>query len=238
MSENRGLTPVKRSSLTDQVTENLRRAILDGTIKAGQRIIEEEIAASMQTSRGPVRDALIQLEHEGLIFRERHRGAMVVRLSAEDVEEVWNLRVALENLALRYAIDRASDTDVAALERIVEELSACLKTDFSLAKAVDLDLKFHEELLNISRQKRLIAFWQTLKPQIWFLIFSRNVFDEAGFPRDTDVWHTEMIDVIRRRDLEAGARHLKTHLESSYADLLATYRTEMKGEELNVEGDE
>jgi DNA-binding GntR family transcriptional regulator len=114
MKNKKPIAPVKRNSLTEQVTIKLRQAILDGRIKAGERIIEEDIAAMMKTSRGPVRDSLIELEHEGLVIRERNRGAMVVSLSAEDVEEVWALRVSLERLALRFVMERAGEEDLAA----------------------------------------------------------------------------------------------------------------------------
>jgi len=171
MKNKKPIAPVKRNSLTEQVTMKLRQAILDGRIKAGERIIEEDVAAMMKTSRGPVRDSLIELEHEGLVIRERNRGAMVVSLSAEDVEEVWALRVSLERLALKFVMERASEEELAKLQDLVQEISAGVKQDSPVDKFIDLDLKFHEQLVNASGLKRLIAIWQSLKSQIWFLIF-------------------------------------------------------------------
>jgi len=191
MRKNNHLSPVKRNSLTEQVLKSLRQAILNGEIKTGQRIVEEKMAKRMRTSRGPLRDALIQLEHEGLIIRERHCRTIVPILSVEDAEEIWSLRIALENLALRYAIKHAVDKDIARLECYVKKLGLCIREEnFSLKKAVDLDLKIHEELVNISRHKRLISCWQSLKSQIWLLMFSRNVFGKARFPKNADVWHS------------------------------------------------
>ncbi|MFH0796568.1 MAG: GntR family transcriptional regulator [Candidatus Omnitrophota bacterium] len=224
MGKNNSISPVNRASLTDQVLNNLRQAILNGKLKPGQRIIEEDVAAMMQTSRGPVRDALIQMEHEGLVIRNRNCGSVVANPSSEDMEEVWSLRVVLENMALRYAVQRATETDIARLEQCVQRLGGCLRKNFSLKRAVDLDLKIHEELMNISRHKRLISVWQGLKSQIWFLIFSRNVFDEAGFPRDSDVEHRKLISAIRKKNLAQGTEHLKTHLGSAYTRLLKTYK--------------
>ncbi len=228
MKNKKTIAPVKRNSLTEQVTMKLRQAILDGRIKAGERIIEEDIAAMMKTSRGPVRDALIELEHEGLVIRERNRGAMVISLSIEDVEEVWALRVALEGLALRYVMERASEEDLDALQEIVQELSAGVKEDFSLAKAVDLDLKFHEQLVITSGLKRLIAYWQGLKSQIWFLIFSRNIDEIATLPKRTDLSHRVLIDAIRAKDYDKAKQVLKRHMESGYMNFVKTYQDRIK----------
>jgi DNA-binding GntR family transcriptional regulator len=220
MQKKKTIAPVKRSSLTQQVTIKLRQAILDGRIKAGERIIEEDIAAMMKTSRGPVRDALIELEHEGLVIRERNRGAMVVSLSAEDVEEVWSLRISLESLALRFAMERATKENLEKLEGIFREIGAGLKGEYSLEKAVDLDLKFHEEIVMMSGLKRLISFWQGLKSQIWFLIFSVGIFnDMATFSKRSDVSHRLLLDAIRAKDTEK-ATHLLTKHMSGYLDLL------------------
>ena len=225
MKKNKALTPAIRNSLTEQVTDKLRRAILGGRIKAGQRIVEEELASTMRTSRGPVRDALMVLEHEGLVIRERNRGAMVVSLSAEDVEEVWSLRIAVENLAFKYAIQRAAKKDLIAMERTVNDLSRCLKESFSMEKAVDLDLQFHEQLVSLSGNRRLLAYWRGLKSQIWFLMFSLNV---SGFPQATEVSHRKIIEQIRRKNLAAGYALLKEHLENGYVNLVTTYRSQRK----------
>jgi DNA-binding GntR family transcriptional regulator len=228
MQKKKTMAPVKRSSLTQQVTMKLRQAILDGRIKAGERIIEEDIATMMKTSRGPVRDSLIELEHEGLVIRERNRGAMVVNLSAEDVEEVWNLRVALESLALRYAMERATKEDLDRLEGIVREISAGLKGEYTMEKAVDLDLKFHEQIVLMSGLKRLITFWQGLKSQIWFLIFSMGLFnDVATFSKRSDASHRVLLDTIQAKDVEKGIQVLNKHM-SGYLDIVKNLQTKGK----------
>jgi len=225
MKKRNFLTPAKRNSLTGQVTDKLRRAILAGRINPGQRIVEEEIASIMKTSRGPVRDALTALEHEGLIVREPNRGAMVVKLSAEDVEEVCSLRAALENLAFKCAVQRAAEKDLAAMERTVDDLSHCLKKNFSMEKALDLDLQFHEQLVLLSGNRRLLSYWRELKSQIWFLMFSLNV---SGFPKDAHVSHRQIVQQIRRKNLKKGYDLLKEHLENGYVNLVSTCRQQKR----------
>jgi len=167
---------------------------------------------------------LIDLEHEGLVIRERNRGAMVVNSSAEDLEEVWSLRVALEGLALKYAIERATAEDVANLAGIVQEITTASKGEFPLEKAVDLDLKFHEQLVAMSKMKRLISFWQGLRSQIWFLIFSLNLKELATLAKRTDMAHRQLLDCVRDKDCARGLEVLKRHMEGAYTEIVKGYR--------------
>src|SRR5690348_5191056 len=93
------LTPAIKRSLADDVVDRLRDAIFHGSYKPGEPLREEQLAAMLDVSRGPVREALVQLEREGLVIVRRHRGATVARLSRVDVEDVYSLRLALERLA-------------------------------------------------------------------------------------------------------------------------------------------
>ncbi len=119
------------------MAKKLRREILTGHIKPGERILEQEISEVMQTSRGPVRDALIRLEHEGLVVREPNRSAVVASMTVDDVEEVCSLRQSLEVLALRYSIDRAQEDDLQRLHAVIGLFDECLKDSFTLERAVD-----------------------------------------------------------------------------------------------------
>jgi DNA-binding GntR family transcriptional regulator len=217
------LTPVERSSLAIEVAKKLRMEILTGNIKPGERILEQAISAMMKTSRGPVRDALIQLEHEGLILREPNRSATVVSMTADDVEEVHSLRLSLELLALRYVLERAGDADFSRLQGVVDSLRACLNDHFSLQEAVDLDLQFHEEFVKTARNNRLLSMWQSIKPQIWFLIFSRNAYAMKSF-QDAIGTHEDLLGAIRSRDLEKCKSIIQEHLDIAYAKLIETYK--------------
>src|SRR5262245_56805154 len=92
------LTPAVKRSLADDVVDRLRDAIFRGRFKPGEPLREEQLAAMLDVSRGPVREALVQLEREGLVLVRRHRGATVARLSRGDLEDVYSLRLALERL--------------------------------------------------------------------------------------------------------------------------------------------
>jgi DNA-binding GntR family transcriptional regulator len=216
------LTPVARSSLSDEVVKKLRREILLGNIKPGERILEQEISAVMRTSRGPVRDALIQLEHEGLVVREPNRSAVVVSMSVDDVEEVCSLRLSLESLALRYALDRAQDEDFSRMHAAVDAQQEALKADNSLQRSVDLDLRFHEAYVTSARHNRVLSMWESIKPQIWFLIFSRNAFAIENFEESVRS-HRQLVEDIRAKNVERARENLQEHLNVTYENLIAQY---------------
>jgi DNA-binding GntR family transcriptional regulator len=143
-------------------------------------------------------------------------------MTVDDVEEVCSLRLALEMLALRYAIQRAQEQDYTRLHRAGELLRDCLDNDFSLQKAVDLDLQFHEEFVKSARHNRVLSMWRSIKPQIWFLIFSRNAFALQSFEEGVRS-HAELVEQIRRKDHEAGRANLQRHLDIAYATLISIY---------------
>src|SRR3954451_14400347 len=111
----RPLSPTVKRSLADDVVDRLRDAIFHGSFKPGEALREEQLAAMLDVSRGPVREALVQLEREGLVLVRRHRGATVARLSRGDLEEVYSLRLALERLAIQRAARLATERDFVAM---------------------------------------------------------------------------------------------------------------------------
>ncbi len=216
MSTTDALDPVERISLGDLVAERIRQAILTGALRPGQRVTEDELARVLGISRSPVRQALIQLEHEGLIVRERNQRASVVCMSEEDIEEVCTLRLSLETLALERAMARATAEDIAELEGLFRKYSKCLRGGGPLARLVELDLAFHEQLVHISRHSRLLHAWEGIRFQISYLMFTCNIVGESEFPSLCDVWHSEIIEALRRKDLAHGTQHLRAHLENAY----------------------
>ena len=131
MREQGGLIPARRRGLADEVADQIREAIFAGVYPPGAQLREVELAAALEVSRGPVREALLRLEGEGLVRNEWHRGAIVVRLSARDAVELNSLRGALERLAVEQVVEHASQQDLDALEKIVEQVAPGLKMQFA-----------------------------------------------------------------------------------------------------------
>jgi DNA-binding GntR family transcriptional regulator len=138
------LTPTVKRSLADDVVDRLRDAIFHGSFMPGESLREEQLAAMLDVSRGPVREALVQLEREGLVIVRRHRGATVARLSRSDLEDVYSLRLALERLAVQRAARYATDQDFAAMETVLAAFDVALAHGPSEKEVAELDVRFHD----------------------------------------------------------------------------------------------
>ena len=230
------LTPPRRKSLGDDVADRLREAILHGELRGGQHLREEELAEKLQVSRGPVRDAFVLLEREGLIRSSRHRGVTVVDLTLRDLHEIYTLRSALEPLAVRLAIERGTGADLAGIESALDEFTAALSPRMSERTAADLDVRFHDAIFRAARHERLYSAWSHIRmPAYWFML-SRNVAS-ALWRAETASGHTRIVATIRAGDQdaarEATSEHIRTgfsRIEASYLEAMSAGRTADQGE--------
>lgn len=224
----------RSASLADSIRARLRDAILKGDFAAGEHVREVEIAARYEVSRGPVREALLQLEQEGLVLLRRNRGAVVARLSRADLEEVYSLRLALERLATVRAVEHGTDADFAELDAVLHEFRGS-RSDQPLTEqqAADQDVRFHDAIYRAAHHDRLYAAWTAIRSQVYVLLLGRNV---AGrdFREDTYIGHLELAYLVRARDKERVVNAIEQHLEASYARVLASYPDLGKGPELRL----
>jgi DNA-binding GntR family transcriptional regulator len=216
------LTPPRRKSLGDDVADRLREAILHGELNAGQRLREEELAARLQVSRGPVRDAFVTLEREGLIRSSRHRGVTVVELTLRDLHEIYTLRSALEPLAVSLAIRRGSDADLAGIESALDEFTRGLKPRINERTAADLDVQFHDAIYRAARHERLYQAWSQIRmPAYWFML-SRNV-GSARWRAETANGHSQIAATILERDQDAAREATSEHIRTGFSRIEASY---------------
>ena len=216
------LTPPLKRSLADDIVDRLRSAILNGTFKPGQPLREEQLAASLDVSRGPVREALVQLEREGLVIVRRHRGATVARLSRADVEEVYSLRQALERLAMRQAVQHATEEDFAAMEGVLDEFRAAFARGPTEQVIADLDVRFHDLIYQAAHHQRLYDCWANLRAQIYIFLLSRNVAN-PDFRIVTVQSHSDLLDVLRSRDEARAVQEIEAHLLGAYQRVIQSY---------------
>ncbi|RXM71125.1 GntR family transcriptional regulator [Clostridium tetani] len=138
------------------ILEELRAAIFDRKLEAGDRLIENNIAKSMGVSRTPVREALRQLEIEGLAINIARKGTLVKGISKEDIVEIYDIREVLEGLAVRGACLNISRKEILRLKEIIDIMSKCINENDT-----DKYIKSHNEynriILNASKNKRLIS---------------------------------------------------------------------------------
>jgi DNA-binding GntR family transcriptional regulator len=216
------LTPTVKRSLADDVVDRLRDAIFHGSFKPGEALREEQLAAMLDVSRGPVREALVQLEREGLVIVRRHRGATVARLSRGDLEDVYSLRLALERLAIQRATRYATDQDFAAMEAVLAAFDVALSHGPSEKEVAELDVRFHDLIYQAARHQRLYDCWANLKSQIYIFLLSRNVVD-PDFREITVKSHAALLEAIRTRDEARATIEIEDHLRGAYDRVVRGY---------------
>jgi DNA-binding GntR family transcriptional regulator len=223
------LAPAQSKALADDVVDRLRRAILQGTFRPGVHLREEELAAALQVSRSPVREALLQLEREGLVLRRRHRGAMVTRLSRRDLDEVYSLRLALERLALRWATANASTEDCDRMDAAVVAIGDSIAPDISVQEAARIDLEFHDLVYQAARHERLYRTWSELRPQVHLFLLARNYVANPEFRQVMIDGHRSLVDAIRARNEDGADRIAEAHVRASYARVAESYDADERG---------
>jgi DNA-binding GntR family transcriptional regulator len=208
--------PAARISLGEIVAGRLREAILNAELQPGQHLREEQIAELLEVSRGPVRDAFLILAGEGLVRLSRHRGATVVEMSADDFGEVYSLRSAIEELAVRLAIRRHDAADLEALDRSLGELrSRMRRSSVTPQEAARLDVSFHDGIFRAAHHDRLYKSWSTIRLQVHWFMLLRTVADKDW--RDDMVQnHLRILDLIRSGDEAAAVTAVGDHIRQAY----------------------
>lgn len=215
------LAPAERRNLSEEVVERLREALVRGDFAPEQPLKETQLAETLQVSRGPIREALVQLEREGLVILRKNRGATVARLSRQDLEEVYTLRIALECLAVKRAVERGSETAFDAMEAVVKKLGSKIAS-ISVQEDARLDIQFHDLLYRAAQHERLYRCWSDLKPQIYRLLLTRNVVN-PDFRQTTIKNHSLILEVLRDRNPTTAADAITDHIWQSYVRIVARY---------------
>ena len=192
----------KSRTLRTEVVDMIRDAIVTGKLKPGEHLKETILAEQMSVSRSPVREALRQLEQEGLVVSIPNQGSFVKAFDEDDVREIFTLRTALEELACEIVLRNGnlSEDDLQLLEAYIEQQREAIESrDFD--SLTELDMDFHEYICSRSGLKRLLKMWQSLRAQIQVLFYQRfHAFAEVPETVDTD--HSEIIDALREGDAD------------------------------------
>lgn len=207
------------SPLRTQVTERLRDAIVDGEFKVGEKLVERELIEQLGVSRPSVREALRQLQSEGLIVQAASRGVIIPWLSSKEIEEIYQVRIALEGLAAELFAERATDEQIGALEKALNEIEHARqypedRRRFRLAKT-----NFYEILFagaDNATAARALRTYHLRLALIWGTTPSAH---------NTEARKAEMrsiFDAIKKRD-PAQAKHAYTvHLSNSQEEAIQT----------------
>jgi DNA-binding GntR family transcriptional regulator len=223
------LVPPSKQTLSEDIADRIREAIIQGQFTPGQRLREEQLASTLEVSRGPVREALILLEAEHLVVVRRNRGAIVAHLTERDLEEVYSLRVAIERLTVRWAVRQATEEDLDQVESVLDEFRVALEGPVGEHEAAELDVRFHDAIYRAAHHRRLYALWSSLRPQVKVFLLRRNIANPDWRPLMV-CGHQAILDTLRARDAAAADARIADHLTTAYDRIRADFH-EARAEE-------
>src|SRR3954452_21222390 len=155
------LEPLQRETTSSIIANRIRKAIVDGSLPAGMQLGEVMLAQQLSVSRGPVREAMQRLIQEGLIRKEPNRGLFVIELDEQDVRDIYLARRTIERTAIAMLTASRDQPTIDALAAMIEDMEKAADSDDWSAVA-DLDLGFHELLVESTKSKRLVRMFKTL----------------------------------------------------------------------------
>ena len=211
----------RRQTVTEAVSESLRERILSGEIAEGAQLRQDAIAAAYSVSRIPVREALRQLEAEGLVTFYPHRGAIVSELSLGEIEELFENRALLECDLLGRAMPKQTDVDLAAADAILDTYEAAFdKADVGVWG--QLNWKFHATLYAPANRPRSLALVQNLHNNTDRYLRLQLLLT-GGIAR-AEHEHRSLLAFCRQRNTAAATDLLRTHILDAGTGLVAFLR--------------
>jgi DNA-binding GntR family transcriptional regulator len=192
------LLPISMTTLSETVTERIRVAIIKGELKPGEKLAEPVLASRLGVSRSPVREALVRLESEGLVEKESNHGFYVWEPTQKDVDEILSVRVMVETFAAELILDRMTDEHLEHLESIYKIQAKAVEKNDHLALTRE-DRQFHDYLIELTGNTRLIEGWKRLMGQ-WELLVYRRMEADLSVSGTVLVDHRNFIDAIRKKD--------------------------------------
>jgi len=195
--------------IDDHGYQALREAIVSGELLPSERLVEEDLSRRLGIGRAAVRMALVRLEHDGLVERERHRGARVRRVTEEEAVEILEVRAALESLAARRAAERATAEDVRGLRAILRDMRAHRERGDLMAMS-DANAALHRRILEISGHETARRLSGTLMSQIVRFQY-RTVLLPGRSDRSLRE-HTAIVQAIAVANGDMAERAMRRHL--------------------------
>ena len=203
--------------LRDVVFNTLRQAILKGELKPGERLLEIALAERLGVSRTPVREAMRKLEQEGLVVMIPRRGAQVASITEKDLNDVLEVRIALENVAIEKACKLITEDELGRL------------WEGNLVRLAETDVAFHEIIYQASDNKRLNQVLNNLREQMYR--YRVEYLKEEQTRNLLVSEHEELVKAIREGDVQKAQDISFHHLENQRKAIIRTIRAENEAKE-------
>ena len=195
--------------LRDVVFNTLREAILKGDLKPGERLMELQLASKLGVSRTPIREAIRMLEQEGLAVTTPRKGAEVAKMTLKDMEDVLEIRDALDELAVRIACQKISDEQLRPLEDVKELFEKSTQTG-NVKKIAEADVSFHDVIYEATGNPKLVTLLNNLREQV-YRYRVEYIKDPKNYPT-LIAEHEAILDSLKNRDVKNAVEAMHVHV--------------------------
>ena len=225
MTDNLTLNMDAYLPLRDVVFNTLREAILKGELQPGERLMELQLAAKLGVSRTPIREAIRMLEQEGLAVTMPRKGAEVARMTLKDMEDVLEVREALDELAAKIACDKITDQQLEKLLIIKDEFVKSMESS-DVKKIAEADVKFHDVIYEATDNAKLVNLLSNLREQI-YRYRVEYLKNEDNYPTLIKE-HEEIFKALKARDKEKVTKAMHTHVANQATAVKAVIQEQDK----------
>lgn len=198
-------------TVAQQIYQSLRRALLAGSFQPGQRLTEAALSSQFNTSRAPLREALRQLEGDGLITIHPHRGVSVVSYTQAEIDELYSLVTVLQGYAASLIAGRLGEMSLQPLQDIVDQMRATPNTPDGRVELLELDIAFHRTITELAGHSSLLQVYVRLSWQV--RLATIGSFDVLARPdhvaEDLAASHQIILDVLREGDPAKAERYIR-----------------------------
>ncbi|MFI2485975.1 GntR family transcriptional regulator [Promicromonospora kroppenstedtii] len=211
-----GIPGLERGLLSDQIYDLVKSMIKSSQLAPGEQLVESQLARRLRVSQAPVRDALKQLAHEGLVTHVRHQGNFVTKHSDEEAQQAKQARVALEALAGRLTCGRLTAETRARLEEVIAAMHTAVDAQ-DLPAFRELDFGFHRAIIEASGNTYLPRMWDIIEPSLR----SMHLLGDPEFTGDWHQvadWHRSLLDVLDAGDADAASALFEAHAAGTLLD--------------------
>lgn len=197
--------------LRDVVFNTLRKAILRGELKPGERLMEIQLANKLGVSRTPIREAIRKLELEGLVLMIPRKGAEVAQITEKNMQDVLEVRKALEELSVQLACERITSEQVEEMKLAAEEFRKVLKSG-DVTKIAEADVKFHDVIFAATNNQRLVTLLNNLREQMYrFRV--EYLKQKECYPQLLEE-HEKLIALISGGNVEEACEIMGRHIDN------------------------
>ena len=215
--------------ISNSLLSKLQKDILTGKLKAGQKLTEQELCREYEVSRTPVREAMRKLELEGLVVMIPRRGAQVANITEKDLNDVLEVRIALENLSIENACTRMTEEQLEELWNAAKNFEATM-AEGNLVKLAEADVAFHEVIYKSSDNRRLNQVLNNLREQIYRYRVEYLKDEETRNLLVKE--HKEIYEAIKNRDVKSAKEISYQHIENQREAIIRSIREETQNRQI------